>query len=303
AYLIDGLSVTLGPLTTGGSDHQNNLWDNAEEDFARGRPVRLKGILDQLSARLTSSSEFMERTYQCAAAAGGLRVFVSTGGGASESIAAFSSKGGAWVDAFPVVFLDNALPGTSLLGKIPGDGAGSPRAFVYVNPSGQALNAAALEARECAEVLEQCCDTDLILRGLDAREYRELVTHADIFCYFGHGKLVSGLPAIPHEAGWMPLLPDPHMSPGVTIFAACLSGGAHARSPGSGLLIHPVARLCDRKSVFLSKLMEALAASWRTDGGSPVDKALSAWRAAAAADREAGDIRRFIFQLRAALPP
>lgn len=245
------------------------LLASLEMDLARGRRVEAPAWGPE------GSVEFLERVFHAAASAGGLRLLSE---GSSPPFEACVTLNRMWCDEFPLLRL--CAPVAQRTAGSSGD------VFIYSNPAGEPLPCARTEAETLLGRFKGRARA--AFAPLAREELDEAIEQSSLIVYFGHARLIDGLPAIPTESGWMPLLSRQSgvLSGKVFVLGACLSEGASFVSPG-GLFIHPVARISDRPSRFLLDLLEDFHPAGISE----------AWMRACRQDREAGDIRRIVFRM------
>lgn len=165
--------------------------------------------------------------------------------------------------------------------------------FIFFNPTFEPeLPQARRDSEEIEQLLADKAELRYIARGLTPEDVSEHYTWADLIFYFGHGKMVSGFPAIPSSNGWIPF-PDQNLTTGsmfnkIVFFAACMDNKSDQPKFFAGCSVYPRCRIADRKSAYLHDLVRY----WKTG-----TNLYSAFRSAAIMDREKEDIRRYVFQI------
>ncbi len=173
------------------------------------------------------------------------------------------------------------------------------RKLVWFNPAGEvALPAARREAEAIFAIMQEYDGpARFVGRTLGDHEWYELYDSHDLVFYYGHGQSVAGHPVIDTKNGRAPFFAPTGAGPSnnsgrCLVFAACLAGGEQTYFRNqSGAILYPVCRLADRPSAFLADFSRSLLA------GRPAPLAV---HAAARADADRGDVRRFIFRLQGA---
>ncbi len=263
-------------------------------DLARGRSPGAQDLVWRMAPG--EDREFFDLVFNAAQAAGGLRVHPYLG--EDLPIEALPHGEGDWSTSFPILRLSQFPAGSAKFAgrrrsdrqadSAPGQTEGPESILVYFNPAGLPLPAAEAEARAVLEML-QGLPVRFIARVLTAGEWEREFDGARVIVYFGHGKNISGLPAIPGSGDdWLPFLPEAQAGGRTLFFNACLDGGAGGlRTPGN-FCVYPVCRIADRPAPFFADLVRNCLAG--QDPG-------QAFVAAARADSAAGDIRRLVFRM------
>lgn len=211
------------------------------------------------------------------------------------------SGGSRWADRFTIQRI-YATPGKSggeesAAADIALPEPSSLRILVVANPLGEpALPAMSEEAARVFEELTRTVghEVDFLQRPLSGPDLSEYAREYDAIFYHGHGRLIDRETVVPVTEGWAPIAPG--RGRGVLFFSACLEGGSAFTPRRAGHVVHPVVRLADRVAPFTT----AFARTFASADGSIEARVLEAVRGAASADREAGDLRRFIFRLASA---
>lgn len=169
------------------------------------------------------------------------------------------------------------------------------RVLVYWNPAGgDPLAVARREAEDAAARFESGADVRFVARSLSPGELGEAVAAADSLLYYGHGRSAAGQPLAPAGRDWAPLISPAAIAAGPldwVVYQACHAGEEALRPGGAQAVLYPACRIADRLTEYNRALIAALAS------GQDLPRAA---RAAAAADAEAGDVRRFMFRVQCA---
>ena len=270
------------------------LLEDGEERLARGKPV----TPDEFHWHPGDAglARFLTHCRERALATGGLRLHALLGDDIPLEALPASKDGNAGAQGDPAIIRLTEIAFEKYLGHpaAPAPAIGEtpdpPRVLIYFNPHEEPeLPAAREESRVLAEKLDGRCDDRYIARALDETEWRGHLEWADVVFYFGHGRNISGAPAIPSPSGWMPFGPaGVALARKAFFFSACYRGpAAGTRVPG-GCALFPLCRLADRPAPFLGDLVDnwlSGAELWR------------AYRHAVEQDARVGDMRRFVFQL------
>ena len=274
-----------------GQENRGRILEEIELDLARGKnpdPTRVYWSVPEKNLR-----RFLETCRRLGWEAGGLRQHALFGADLPLEALARSSEE---KKELMVLRLREQSFGDQGAGE-PEEESSSvgrpPRVFIYFNPLGDPpLPHAREESSLAYDLFQERAETRYLGRPLSGEELNEHYSWADIILYFGHGKQVGGLPAIPGAQGFFPF-PDlgggPADYPGkIAIFAACLEKEAPPPAFAAGAALYPACRIADRASPFLGDLFR----SWA--GGRDL---MGAFRVASESDAARGDIRRFIFRL------
>ncbi len=209
-------------------------------------------------------------------------------------------EGFRWADRFTVQRMHAFTRTTAFPGVTAGDNQRElrkKRVLVFANSLGEPpLSFLSEEAEHVFNTLAASSDleVDFLNRPLSRTELEGYPDAYDAIFYHGHGRLIDDATVVPVKEGWAPLCAG--KEGGLLFFSACLEGGAAFVPRRTGHVVHPVVRLSDRIAPFTQAFAEGFAAAPGTVG----DRVLPAMRRGAAADREAGDLRRFVFRLASA---
>jgi len=261
-YLLSGGESIASEFPFPHPQTYESLLEEAEVRLSLGRP-------SGLDSSLFVPDEFLNLTFDRARRAGGLRVLSLTGHPVPLEL--FRLHTG---DSFPILHFSTPRSQVSPVPR---------KVFLYDNPAGEVLPEARREALEAFDILSPAVDTHFCGRTLDAEEYSRHFQSADIVVYYGHGKLISGLPAIPAKEGFIPLLPG--LSRPFVIFCGCLSLSGQMKS--DGMMLFPLCRVSDRKSAFIPEFLSLWAAG---------DRLWSAYGRASSRDLQRGDIRSLLYR-------
>lgn len=198
---------------------------------------------------------------------------------------------GDWASRFALVRLNPQRADTPPPVSVPVARA-RPRLLVYWNPGGgDPLPAARREAEDAAASFEASADVRFVARSLSAGELEEAIAAADCLCYYGHGRSAAGQALVPAGREWAPLVSAAAAMAGPLdwiVYQACHEGEEALRPRGARAVLYPACRIADRPTEYNRALLAAL--------GAGIDLPRAA-RAAATADAQAGDVRRFMFRV------
>ena len=310
-FEADGVLDYAGPIAY---SPRESLLEELDASIAEALGTSDRNLADHLKRIFWEPADrelrdFLRVCGQRGRAAGGLRVASrETHSPPVESLA----LDGEWSRDFPILRmhaqdagLAAAVPGTS---AVDAGGSGADvsqrapserralRKLVWFNPAGEPpLPAARREAETVFEIMQEFeGHARFVGRALSDHEWYELYDSHDLVF---HGQSVAGHPVIDTKNGRAPFFAPTGAGASNTggrclVFAACLTGGEQTYFRNqSGAILYPVCRLADRPSAFLTdfcrKLLTGRAASL-------------AVHAAARADAERGDVRRFLFRLQGA---
>lgn len=263
-------------------------WERLEAEIS----TRRRSLRELPLSRLWSADALQSfRRLQRAMDAGGLRFLSREGSRAAPETVVFP-EGGDLLDRGPVLRVcrqsEAAPPGSPTAGPEPLRAG----ALVYCNPAGEvSLPVAKRQADAAAAALDARYDVRAIFRPLHDGELHELLRKVEIAIYFGHGLAIDGAAAIAGPEGYTPLFSPAWMDSAALrcfVFGGCLPGGLQRVPAHSAWFLYPACRLADREDAFLSRFVALLG-----EGREPTE----AHQGAIAADREAGDIRRYLFRM------
>ncbi len=275
-----------GPLAVPDSSYFNRL-EAAEFERARQR----SSDADALAWRPAAESlrYFLEACERRAAAAG--QILIHSRLDPPAPLESLRLDGADWAAQFALVRLAGIRADARPAGGRAG-AHGKLRLLVYWNPAGgEALPAARREAEEAAALFETRADVRFVARSLSRGELDEAISAADCLCYFGHGESAAGQPLVPAGRERAPLISAAAAAAGPlawVAYQACHVGEQALRPRGAQAFLYPVCRIADRATAYNRALLGALAS------GADLSRAA---HAAARADAEQDDVRRFMFRV------
>ncbi len=268
--------------------------EDCELDFASGRNSDLASLVWSAPS---SAESFLDLCIRHARISGGLKLHGFSG----ESIPFEFLESPSGMNPAEIVYTtvtEKPIPGyeDNSRGEKASQIQKNLRILIYFNPSGIPLPQAASMAARLSESMSSGTSSEALsfhysARALSRNEYSELFEKSDIVFYFGHGKCIGGLPAIPSDEGWAGFFPDINLKlfrNKVVFFCGCMDGELALSSLPDCCFIYPVCRIADRADDFIWNIWSY----WTRD-----INLYGAFRRAIARDAESADIRRKIYRI------